>query len=247
MYVWENRRVPTLPQTSSTAPIIIKNIGFSLEFSPSLKSPLWVLEKISKERIPSKVTSRKGCKFKRDPRIDIKYQPDPKDFCGSGFTRGHMAKAAHHTYDRQALEETFYFPNITPQFQSFNSGIWARVENIIDAKLIEFDHAEILSGPLFKTAKKTNSVALARIQRFGKSGVAIPTGFYKVMFGKKFTGEYALYSFLIPHIYVPPTVPLSYFQVPLSRIEESAGIKVLGKLNLSIAEIDSLREKITPL
>ena len=66
-----------------------------------------------------------------------RFKPDPKvktgsatlgDYKGSGYDRGHLCPAAAMRIDQTAMDETFYFSNMSPQKHVFNGGKWKELE-----------------------------------------------------------------------------------------------------------------------
>ena len=46
------------------------------------------------------------------------------DYKKSGYDRGHLAPAGDMGWSEQAMKESFYYSNMSPQNPSFNRGIW---------------------------------------------------------------------------------------------------------------------------
>ena len=50
------------------------------------------------------------------------------DFGRKGYDRGHLCASADRLYSETANEQTFYYTNMSPQKNSFNTGIWRELE-----------------------------------------------------------------------------------------------------------------------
>ena len=104
--------------------------------------------------------SRKGIKFRTDPRIDKKLQTDNEAYVDNRLDRGHIARRADLVWGapaeaRKANRDSFYFTNITPQHESFNQsskrGLWGMLENAIFEDVDVDDlKVSVFAGPVFK-------------------------------------------------------------------------------------------------
>ena len=53
------------------------------------------------------------------------------DYKASGYDRGHLAPAADMGWSTQAMQESFYYSNMSPQLPAFNRGIWKQLEELV--------------------------------------------------------------------------------------------------------------------
>lgn len=102
--------------------------------------------------------SRSGMRFRADPRIPADAQVLEDVYARNRLDRGHLARRADLLWgtDEQAARanrESFYFPNITPQMDSFNQsgkeGDWGLLENSLTDYLREtpLPRATVFGGP----------------------------------------------------------------------------------------------------
>lgn len=131
------------------------------------------------------------------------FNPDPflpdytdlaADYKNSGFDRGHMTPAASHLcMGKEAMQETFYFSNMTPQYHSLNAGDWKSLETMTRSLALQMDSIHVWAG------------AMGEVKKIGK--VSVPFMFWKVVHVKK-TNEKRAYLFyhnnnkpvgLLPH------------------------------------------------
>ena len=73
------------------------------------------LQVLTKERCNNKMAKRSNCSFRPDEQVSVLFRPDDNDYKKSNFDRGHLAAAANHFHDQQAMDDTFLFTNISPQ------------------------------------------------------------------------------------------------------------------------------------
>jgi endonuclease G, mitochondrial len=92
-----------------------------------------VVEEITKERLQNRVGDRRDSVFLEDPTIPEKFRAKLKDYFRSGYDRGHQVlspfemwtnpkvPAADAKISQEAMNETFYLTNISPQVYPFKS------------------------------------------------------------------------------------------------------------------------------
>jgi len=93
------------------------------------------------------------------------------DYKYSGYDKGHLAPAADMTWNKQAMKESFYFSNISPQLPEFNRGIWKKLETKVRKWAEKYYCLYITTGPIFENTDKT----------IGINEVVIPTHFFKTI------------------------------------------------------------------
>ncbi|MBN2865386.1 MAG: DNA/RNA non-specific endonuclease [Thiotrichales bacterium] len=148
---------------------ILRNQGYMLEYSESLKNPLWVIYQVGDKQYDS---GKRPSGFTKDWRSLASVSHD--DYTGSGYDRGHMAPnyLIATRYGRSAQLETFLMTNITPQKPNLNQKSWQRLEEIVANDFSEW-HGNfwVVTGPIFDDNPKT----------LKNSSVPIPKAFYKIL------------------------------------------------------------------
>jgi len=91
-------------------------------------------------------------------------------------------------WNRQAMNESFYYSNISPQLASFNRGIWKKLEIQIRKWTIKFDSLYIVTGPICTNYTQT----------IGENKVVVPTYFYKAIVVYSDSVKQGI-GFLFPH------------------------------------------------
>ena len=97
----------------------------------------------------------------------------PDDYSNSGYDRGHLAPAADFATDKEAMKESFYMSNMSPQEPSFNRGIWSKLENKIRDWAEENEDVWVITGPVLLNQK--------RLQKIGENKISVPRFYYKVV------------------------------------------------------------------
>jgi endonuclease G len=101
---------------------------YTTVFSKSLKYPVLVEWWLTKQKVSCTNPIPRKDQFVPDPLLEAETNI-AKDYIGSGFDRGHMAPAADNQCSGpDAMKESFYFSNMTPQYGSLNRGDWKILE-----------------------------------------------------------------------------------------------------------------------
>jgi len=207
------------PQTAQSSPsrespndwklTILENKGYSVGYSEILKNPVWVKYSLDWSQKNPEPMTRPKTPFIPDPRTKSRVKTD--DFTRSGFSRGHMAPsfAIGAFHGRDAQLETFQLSNIVPQNQTCNDGVWNSIERMeADDFTKRFGQVDVTDGPVFEKQPPDRLPA----------GIAIPTGFYKVI--KRPDGQ--AIAFLVPQN-PPSPKPEAYLASP-NEIQAITGI-----------------------
>ena len=200
---------------------------FTVCQSKSRRLPRFVAWNIDGARLKS--ISRKGMKFKLDPRVDASFQVGDALYSGNKLDRGHIARRADLTWGpkpeaEKANVDSFFFTNITPQHEAFNqsskSGLWGRLENaILDEVDVENLRVSVMAGPIFREDD----------QKF--RGVQIPAEFWKlVAFKDAADNKFKVKAFIVTQRDLLDDLesleldPFRLFQVSLATLEEETGL-----------------------
>lgn len=200
---------------------LIQRKSYTLSYDAKTRNPSWVYEKLTPTSLTKNAT-RNDYDFTEDPDVPPSHRSTKKDYQGSGFDRGHMCPAADAAANPEALKETFYLSNISPQNPQLNRKYWLKIER--HARTLSKNHGsvEIVSGPLFLPETKEDGKRFVTYQVIGKNDVAVPTHFFKALRYQK-EGKQQTEAFIVPNKPLDDQ-PLSNFQVPLVDIERTAGI-----------------------
>lgn len=153
---------------------------YTTVFSKSKKYPVLVEWWLTKQKVTCTSPVPRKDQFIPDPLLAAETDLT-KDYTGSGFDRGHMAPAADNQCSGpDAMKESFYFSNMTPQYGALNRGDWKSLE-LYTRKLAESkDSVKIWTGSVGEIKK---------VQR-----LSIPEKCWKVVYIKN-TGEWLAYIF----------------------------------------------------
>jgi endonuclease G len=110
---------------SSTGNQIIHHHGYSLSYNEEAEQADWVFYKLTPASISSSIERTNN--FREDPFVN-EGSAALKDYRKSGYDRGHLAPAGSMKADAENMSESFFMSNMSPQYPSFNRGVWKRLE-----------------------------------------------------------------------------------------------------------------------
>ncbi len=150
-------------------------------------------------------------KFIPDPLV-ITETANDNDYKGSGYDKGHLLPASDMSFDKKAMDETFYYSNISPQTASFNRGIWKSLEIYVRNTTSELGCLYVVTGPVLEK----------NLQNIGENIVSVPKYFYKTLLFYSDTLVTGI-AFLIPNEKAEDKNLFSY-TLPIRDLETLTGI-----------------------
>lgn len=193
--------------------------NFTVSYAERYKQAEWVAYEIFGANL-EKEEFRRPPKFKSDPRIEKDKVVRHKDYSATGFDRGHLCSAADMAWSRDAIDETFYTTNISPQEPKFNRGIWKYLESNVRGWAAQLGHLYVVTGPvLTKRAKK----------RFpkDKNYIAVPRQYYKVVLDYSTDRPEAI-AFLMDNKDTKERI--DNFVVTIDEVEELTGLDFFAEM-----------------
>ena len=148
---------------------ILRRKAYYVSYNNETKCPNWVAWHLTANHADGGVQRFSG--YMEDEDV-----PTPRatenDYCGSGWSHGHMCPAGDNKWDEVAMMESNYLTNICPQDRSLNSGVWNRIEMDCRKWAKKYGDLYIVCGPvLLKRGHET----------IGPNKVCVPEAFFKVI------------------------------------------------------------------
>jgi len=197
-----------IPYTENPEEIVC-HTGYYLKYNEEFEQAEWVAYHLTKEEVEG-TFSRKGNQ-REDPAI-ITGSASSEDYKGFGFDRGHLAPAADFKWSEQAMDDTFFMSNMSPQRPRFNQHIWRNLEEQVRVWAREYNEVYIITGPVLTDGP---------YETIGDNNVAIPKRFYKVILDYK-EPEIKGIAFIIPNLGTDES--FMYYACSIDHVEEATGI-----------------------
>jgi len=187
---------------------IVRHTWYTLSYSEKDEQAEWVFYVLR----PSMITgaAERDDKFRSDPRVPSG-SATLTDYRGSGYDRGHLCPAADMSFSPDAMSETFYLSNMSPQDPGFNRGLWKRLEEQVRSWARSSDSLYIVTGGLL--TRPMGSI--------GPGRVTIPALYYKIILDPQPRNPRIL-AFLMPN--AKSSEPLAIFAVTADSVESLTGI-----------------------
>ena len=154
-------------------------------------------------------TAERGNEFMAD--LGVKGCPEPVDYAGSGFDRGHLVPAADLKWSDAAMHQSFLLTNVCPMHKALNEGGWAKLEEKVREWTARDSALVVFTGPVVCDS----DTALAG----GK--VTVPGSFYKVVLAPCVRPMRAI-AFIYPNGHSGGR--LSQYAVSVDEVERLTGL-----------------------
>lgn len=117
-------------------------------------------------------------------------------------------------FDAQAMSESFFMSNMSPQEPSFNRGIWSLLESLVRDWAFDEGSVYVVTGPIFGQGRPT----------VGTNRVTVPEGYYKAILSyspSRPTDAKAI-GFILPN--ERGMLDVEAYAVSIDQIETATGI-----------------------
>jgi len=149
---------------------IVRHHWFVLSYSEDHEQAEWVAYELTRDRLNEKWAERPNS-FRPDPSVRTE-SATPRDYRSSGYDKGHLCAAADMAFDENAIDETFFMSNMSPQVPAFNMGIWRELEELTRDWARKFKLLYVVTGPV---------LAQNGLGQIGFSKITVPASYYKVL------------------------------------------------------------------
>lgn len=202
-------------------PNIYEYTGFILSYSEEHEQAEWVAYELTAEEAQGDYPRTNN--FRQDPRIETG-TATLDDYRGSGYDRGHLAPAGDMAWSLEAMSDSFYFSNMSPQSPSFNRVSWRMLESLVRDWAIKYGSVYIITGPILEGGLET----------IGPDEVAVPRWFFKAVL--RFDGEEGeAIAFIVPNERFDFD-DLKYYAFSIDFAERFVGVDMFYNLDNSIED-----------
>lgn len=211
-----------LPQVTEGEEVIL-HAAMALVYDEKHEQAKWVAHVIRPEIIGASLPRTN--QFRPDPKVEtgsaveadyfLKTQKADGSFAydGFGYDRGHLAPSADFKWSKEAMMDSDYYSNMSPQLAVFNREKWAELEGLLRGYV--YRHPE---GQLYLCTGGLLEDDLPKVER-GVNGVSVPRYFWKVALD--WERKQAI-GFLLPHRKLE--YPIEQYAVTIDSLESLTGI-----------------------
>lgn len=195
---------------------VVQHKYFALSYVEKFELPEWCAYELTGHRLRQPWVERTD-----DFRPDLKVETGSstlEDYRRSRYDRGHLVPAADMAFSEEAMSETFFLSNISPQEPGFNKGVWRELEENTRDWAKRFKHLYVVTGPVLSQPIKF---------WIGENQVAVAPSFYKVLLDLS-EPELKAIGFIVPN--QTSTEHLETFAVSVDEVEKLTGINFFQNL-----------------
>ncbi len=202
---------------------LVQHTHYTLDYNESHEQPNWVYYHLRPTNIYGGV--KRTNNFRPDPKVST-LSATTSDYTKSGYDRGHLGPAADMSQSEEAMRESFYMSNMSPQAPMLNRGGWKTLEEAVRRWCLESGELHITVGGVLKGG----------LPQIGANKVSVPEHYYKAIYSPK-KGE--MIAFLMPNTKLDN--PIESYAVTVDDVEAVIGIDLFpqadqtleGKIELS--------------
>lgn len=192
----------------------VRHTAYAFVYDEKHEQAKWVAYCLTKKEAEGSI--ERSDHFVEDPFVHTGTATNV-DYSKSGYDRGHLAPAADMRWSEIAMDESFYYSNMSPQLPSFNRGIWKKLEEKVREWAIALDSVCIVTGPILSESLST----------IGPNKVSVPKYYYKAILDYKGTHSKGI-AFILPN--QGSKDPLMNFAVSIDVLEKWTGINFFYQL-----------------
>lgn len=208
--------------TSYTPGETIKRTYYTLNYNEEHEVPNWVEYSLEKNQLQNCAKRARG--FKIDDLLSTG-SATPEDYRNSGYDRGHLVPAGDMKINRQAMLDTFYLSNVSPQPSRFNQGKWSHLENLVRAWAYNYEKIWIVTGPVLR-----GSLPWIGVQ----NQVSVPEQYFKVILKRSSRGYLGIAFLMSTSV---PYSDLKLYSLDIDKVEELTGINFFPFLTYQEEEV----------
>lgn len=190
---------------------VVEHKAYTLGYNEDAEQANWVAYALTRDNLLNPIVERSN-DFKEDPFV-VTGSATLSDYRKSNYDRGHLAPAADFRWDKDAMNESFYMSNMSPQAPDFNRGIWSTLESVVRNNAYNNGKMYITTGPVFYTDDTQKTI--------GANKVKVPDAFYKALLVYSDSDKKTI-GFLLPN--EKGTRPLSSYTISIDNLEKLTGL-----------------------
>lgn len=197
--------------------------NYSMLYDTKYKLAYWVAYPLH----TSHIGSGRYDNWDYDPLIPQGYQANlSSSYQESTLDRGHQLPSADRNYSRAANYTTFYYSNMTPQFNKLNQGIWATLEGKVRSWTSNCDTMYVVTGAML-TTKTDPTIEYARDA--SNKQVGKPKYYYKAL-AQRVGNTYYTAAYRFDNVN-PSSSNIDTYRMTVKELEDVTGFTFFPSLS----------------
>ena len=161
---------------------VVDKVFYTVCYNHQLKAAKAVGYTLSGDLV-NELNIKKRPSFKVERSISRSYRASVSDYKYSGYDRGHIAPDASFDWSNESLESTYSLINIMPQARKVNRYTWTKAERYERYIAVQLGSVHVVNVLKYSSNPK----------RIGQHGIAVPYGYYKILFNHEENYSKCLY------------------------------------------------------
>ncbi len=188
---------------------IIKHKYYTLSYQEEHEQPEWVAYYL--DTFMLKGMYKRKNSFRPDPLVST-HTPTYDDYnSAKDYDAGHLLPCRQMQFDCQAMAETFYMSNMSPQHWQFNRHKWSDLERLERNMAWRNKGVYVVTGPVLKDIDTTIGIT---------TKISVPKYYYKVILSYHEGNKKAI-AFLLPN--KKESTPFVDYVVSIDSLEAFTG------------------------
>ncbi len=207
--------------------------NFSVLYDTTHRLPLWVAYTLHTSSVVG--NAGRADDWRYDPQVPESGQPDLSRSYRGWYDRGHMLPSGSRQASTMANSQTFYYTNIAPQLNGFNTGKWVELENRLRTwKGSGTDTLYVVTGSVLQTVGGNEPISKVGSYANNDKKTSIPNYFYKACLKltmSEGTPHYKAIAILLPHTDSPASDELTDDEImSIDELEAKIGVDLFVNL-----------------
>lgn len=195
--------------------------GFRVRYSGVSKTPIWVAEYLTRERLGYAKAMIRDDNFHEETQLPASARSRLEDYKNSGYDRGHLAPNADMP-NKASQSDSFSFANIAPQFPENNRKTWVKVESKTRDLTNRYGKSYVVTGTTFLSSK------LKKIN----NNVIVPTHFFKAVYFPQVTDKNTSSKTAQAVVFISPNNASDKVeQISLAELQQRTGIDAFPEVS----------------
>lgn len=181
--------IPVVPDTFAGKRRELCFDSFAVLYSGESKTPIYVVEHLSRDQLLDAKDEERTNKFFEDARLPAAERATLEDYARPGteehYDRGHQAPAGDMP-NAQSMAQSFSLANMVPQNETHNRKTWRNIESSTRKYAMRAQGGVLVyTGPLFNDRP---------VKKIGRGGVWVPTHLTKAVYDETTGQSWVHYS-----------------------------------------------------